>query len=70
MKGYPLPGMLMPAAFNALLVGWELSVYIGGGFLLNALYVAIGEGAVLLSFGTALYYGLKKRGLPAKLFAA
>ncbi len=70
VKGYPLLGMLMPAAFNALLVGWELSVYIGGGFLLNALYVAIGEGAVLLSFGTALYYGLKKRGLPAKLFAA
>ena len=25
IKGYPLPGLLMPALFNALLVGWELS---------------------------------------------
>ena len=63
VKGYPLLGMLMPAFFNAVLVGWELSVYIGGGFWLNALYVAIGEAAVLLTLGTALYYGLKKRNL-------
>ena len=43
VKGYPLLGMLMPAIANAILVGWELSVYIGGGFWLNAVYVAIGE---------------------------
>ena len=60
---YPLPGMLMPALTNAILVGWELSVYIGGGFWLNALYVAIGEAAVLLTLGTALYYAIRKRGL-------
>ena len=59
VKGYPLPAMLMPAVSNALLVGWELSVYIGGGFWLNALYVAIGEAAVLLSLGTALFYVLR-----------
>ena len=29
VKNYPLVGMLMPALFNAVLVGWELSVYIG-----------------------------------------
>lgn len=68
VKGYPLPGMLMPALFNALLVGWELTVYIGGGFWLNAVYVAIGEAAVLLSAGSVLYSVLKKRGLDQRLF--
>ncbi len=68
VKGFPLLGMLMPALSNALLVGWELSVYIGGGFLLNAVYVAIGEAAVLLTLGSALYYILEKRHLGAKLF--
>ena len=56
VKGYPVAAMLLPAISNAFLVGWELSVYIGGGFWLNALYVAIGELAVLLTLGTALYY--------------
>ena len=68
IKGYPLPAMLLPAVCNALLVGWELSVYIGGGFFLNALYVAIGEAAVLLTLGSALFYGLKSRHLDKKLF--
>ena len=68
IKGYPLPRLLMPALFNALLVGWELSVYIGGGFGLNALYVAIGEAAVLLSLGTALYYAIRVRRLDKRLF--
>lgn len=63
VRGYPLPGMLMPAVCNALLVGWELSVYFGGGFWINALYVAIGEAAVLLTLGSALYYAIKKRHL-------
>ena len=66
--GYPLFSMLMPAFFNALLVGWELSVYVGGGFWLNALYVAIGEAAVLLTLGTALYYTLHSRNLAIRLF--
>ena len=69
VKGYPLLGMLMPAVANAFLVGWELTVYIGGGFVLNAVYVAIGEAVVLLVLGTALYYALKKRGLDQKLFS-
>ncbi len=68
VKGYPLLGMLLPAVSNALLVGWELSVYIGGGFWINGLYVALGELAVLLSLGTALYYTLKNRGLGRRLF--
>ena len=68
VKGYPLVGMLMPALFNAILVGWELTVYIGGGFLLNAVYVAIGEAAVLLTLGSALYMAMKKRKLDQRLF--
>ena len=69
VKNYPLVGMLMPALFNAVLVGWELSVYIGGGFWMNALYVAIGEIAVLLTAGSVLYYAMKKRNLDTRLFA-
>ena len=60
--------MLMPAITNAFLVGWELSIYIGGGFWMNALYVAIGEVAVLLTLGTALFYALKARNLHTRLF--
>jgi uncharacterized membrane protein len=51
----------MPALFNALLVGWELSVYIGGGFAMNALLVALGEAVVLLLPGTGLYYAIRRR---------
>ena len=69
IKGYPLAAMLMSAVWNAVLVGWELSVYIGGGFWLNALYVAIGEAAVLLSLGTFLYYAIKLRRLDTRLFS-
>lgn len=60
VRGLPLPGLLMPALFNGLLVGWELTYYIGGGFWINCLYVAIGELAVLLTLGSFLYYALKK----------
>ena len=67
VKGYPLFAMLLPALSNAILVGWELSVYIGGGFWLNAFYVAVGELAVLLTLGTALYYALKSKRL-SRLF--
>lgn len=66
---FPLFGFLMPAFFNAILVGWELTVYIGGGFWINALYVAIGEAVVLLIPGAALYWAMKKRKLDQKLFA-
>ena len=68
VKGLPLPALLMPALFNALLVGWELTVYVGQAFWLNALYVAIGETAVLLSLGSLLFYALKSRNLHTRLF--
>ena len=68
VRGFPIPGLLMPAVFNALLVGWELAVYIGGGFAVNALYVAVGEAAVLLSLGSVLFFAVRKRRLDQKLF--
>ncbi len=64
----PLLSLLMPAFFNGLLVGWELAVYIGGGFWLNAMYVAVGEAAVLLILGSALYRIMQSRGLATRLF--
>lgn len=60
VKGYPVLAMVMPALFNSLLVGWELAHYIGGGFLINAVCVAIGELGVLFTLGTALFYSLRK----------
>ena len=68
VKGYPLAGMLMPALCNAVLVGWELTVYIGNSFSMNAVFVAIGEAVVLLTVGSVLYFAMKKRGLDRRLF--
>ncbi len=64
----PAIGMLLPAITNGLLVGWELAVHVGGGFWLNAAYVAAGEAAVLLTLGSLLYTAMKKRGLDRRLF--
>lgn len=68
LRKLPWLALAMPALFNAFLVGWELTVYIGGGFWLNALYVAIGEAAVLYTLGLLLYTTMKKNGLAGKLF--
>ena len=68
IKGYPAIAMVMPALFNAVLVGWELTVYIGGGFWINALYVALGELGVLLSLGSLLFFAIRRRGLDKRLF--
>ena len=69
IRGYPLPGLLMPAVWNGLIIGWELALVMGGGFWYNAITVAIGEAAVLLTLGSALYYALRLRNLDKKLFA-
>jgi uncharacterized membrane protein len=70
VKGFPLLGMTMPAIFNGLLVGAELTLTagIGGAFWFNATTVALGELAVLLTLGVALFYALRARRLHKKLF--
>ena len=69
IKGYPLPALLMPALTNAFFVGWELTVYIGGSYPINALYVALGELIVLLTLGSVLYFSIRRRKLDSTLFA-
>ena len=64
----PLLGLLLPAVTNAALVGWELTVYVGGDFWINALSVAVGEAGVLLTLGILLYMALKSRGMDKHLF--
>lgn len=71
----PLLGLFMPALWNAPLVGWELAVFITEGgfawpaFWMDALFVFIGEAAVLLVLGSVLYLAFTARGLDKKLFA-
>ena len=66
----PVLGLTMPAITNAFLVGWELTTYIGGGFVINAVYVAIGELAVVLVLGTMLYLAIKHRGIQKNMAVA
>lgn len=68
VRGIPLLGLLLPALTNAVLVGWELTAYIGGGFWINALCVALGEVGVLLTLGVLLYRVMRKRRLDVALF--
>ena len=58
----------MPALTNACLVGWELTVFIGGGFRINALYVALGEAIVLMTFGVFLYRVIRNQHLASRMF--
>lgn len=67
VKGLPIVGLAMPALANAILVGWELTVYIGDAFLVNALYVALGELIVLYTLGILLYLTIKRRHLDSTI---
>lgn len=76
LRRAPLLGLAMPALFNAVLVGWELTIYLGetgftmAAFWINALYVAIGELAVLYTLGWLLHGSLKNTGLARRIFGA
>lgn len=63
VKKLPLPALFVPAVVNGLLVGAELTVYLGEvPFWLNLVCVAAGELAVVFTLGLGLYYAL----LPGK----
>ena len=68
LRKCPAAGLVMPALWNGLLVGWELAFYIGGGFWFNALCVAAGELGVLLTLGSLLYWIIRTRRLDTRLF--
>ena len=74
MRRFPLPALAMPALFNGVLVGWELTLYFGengftmAAFGLSALQVAIGELAVLYTLGGLLYRTMTKTGMARRIF--
>lgn len=68
LRGVPWLALCLPAVANGLLVGWELTVYVGGAFWLNCLYVALGELGVLLTLGVLLWQVVKKPWLRRALF--
>ena len=74
LKGVPWLGLLMPAVWNGILVGWELTVYLSpNGFSwavygINALCVFLGEAIVMLIPGAVTYHAIVRRGLDKRLF--
>ena len=74
LRRCPRPALSMPAWFNALFVGWELTIYFGetgftmAAFWINALYVAIGELAVLYTLGWLLYKTMTRSGMARRIF--
>ena len=74
LRSFPLAALSMPAWFNALFVGWELTLYLGDtGFTMaafwgNALCVAIGELGVLYTLGWLLHHYLRRNGLAQRIF--
>ena len=68
LRSVPVIALLMPALWNAILVGWELTWFIGGGFWINALYVSLGELIVLFTFGAFLHRVIRKQHLDSTMF--
>ena len=74
LRRLPWVGLAMPALFNALLVGWELTVYLGdttftmAAFWLNAMYVAAGELIVLYTLGWLLHKSMTRSGMAQRIF--
>ena len=76
LRRFPLISLSMPAWFNALFVGWELTIYLGdtgftmAAFWLNAMNVAIGELAVLYTLGWLLCCSLNRGRLAQRIFGS
>lgn len=74
IKGWPVLSSLMPVLFNMVIVGMELEfllvpghAFTFTGFLVNALYVGIGEFAVVTIGGQLLAVTAEKTGVVRKL---
>lgn len=74
LRRWPGLALSMPALFNGLLVGWELTLYFGetgftmSAFWISAIQVAIGELAVLYTLGLLLYRFFRRNGMSHRLF--
>lgn len=65
LKGVPLVSLFFPVLFNALIVGAELAVFLPEGFtlygyLINALWVGLGELVVCYVGGVPLSLAIEK----------
>lgn len=72
IKGLPLLSILMPVIFNALIIGAEVTFFLGSdasasGFALSAAQVGAGELAVCLAGGIPLFYAINKSGVFKRL---
>lgn len=75
VKGIPFVGLLMPAVFNGLIVGFEIEFFFVGqmktfnfaDFLIQGGLVALGEVVVLFVLGIPLTLALKKHNLTKQL---
>jgi uncharacterized membrane protein len=76
LRRVPVLGFAMPAVFNAVLVGWELTLFLGEGsftmaaFWINAAYVAAGELIVLYTLGWLLHRTMTRTGMARRIFEA
>ena len=75
VRRLPLLPALMPVLWNAVVVGVELTIWLVPGeaftlpvFFTNALWVAVGEAAVVYLLGIPLALLLEKKGLHRQLF--
>ena len=74
LRRFPLESYSMPAVINAVLVGRELTLFLGettftmAAFWLNAMYVAAGELIVLYTLGWLLYRTMTRTGMARRIF--
>ena len=72
-KGFPILAPLPPVVLNAVVVGLELTFVTVNHFdirvfLIQAVYVAVGEIVACYGLGWLLFWAMERRGLKSKIF--
>lgn len=73
-KTIPFAALIMPALFNGVIIGLEIEIFFIEGafrftsFLIQAVFVAVGEIGVLFTLGVLLYKLIKNKKLEKYLF--
>ena len=73
IKGFPILAPLPPVVLNAVVVGLELTFVTVNHFdirvfLIQAVYVAVGEIVACYGLGWLLFWAMERRGLKSKIF--